>query len=61
MTPLQCCSNQPILDVTYDVGTEGERNYLVCAVCIKKKPFRQHIKSQKPISSIENHRMKEVT
>ena len=49
MIPQQCCTNKPVLDVTYDVGTEGERKYLVCSSCILKKPFNMHIKSQKPI------------
>ena len=46
---LRCCKNKPVLEVIYDVGTEGERKYFVCSVHIKKKPFNMHIKSQKPI------------
>jgi len=42
-----CCKNKPSLEVIYDVGTEGERVYLVCSKHIMKKPFNMHIKSQK--------------
>ena len=43
------CGHEPSLEVIYDIGTEGERKYLVCSSCILKKPFSMHIKSQKPI------------
>ena len=49
--PDRCCSQmkKPIHEITYDVGTEGERVYLICANHIFRKPFNMYIKSQKLI------------
>lgn len=48
--PDRCCyENQPSFEIIYDVGTEGERKYLVCLSHISKKPFNMYIKSQKPV------------
>jgi len=51
--PDRCCyENQPSFEIIYDVGTEGERKYLVCSSHISKKPFNMYIKSQKPIDDV---------
>ena len=53
--PKRCCSDIPIQERTFDLGTEGERVWLLCAVHCKQKIFNQHIKSQKPIGDEIEH------
>ena len=43
---LRCCKRKPSSKILYDVGTFGERTFLVCDIHIIKKPWNQHIKSQ---------------
>jgi len=47
--PDRCCYGKPLYEVVFDVGTLGDRIYLLCENHINKKPFNKHIKSQTKI------------
>lgn len=48
----RCCENIPVYEVLYDVGTYGEKTFLVCKICINKKSFSKFIKSLKKVDKI---------
>ena len=49
--PQRCCPNIPTQKRIFDLGTEGERVWLLCEYHWKQKIFNQHIKSQKLIGA----------
>ncbi len=48
-TPEHCCKNPLIVKRIYDLGSEGERTWLLCKFHCKQKIFNMHIKSQETI------------
>ena len=42
----RCCLKKAEYEVVFDVGSLGERTYLICSYHINRKPFNKHIKSQ---------------
>ena len=46
---LRCCENIPVEERVFDLGSEGERVWLLCEYHCRQKIFNQYIKSQKVI------------